>query len=126
MSGFDTVGPDSTTVTWHSGSADNRCATTHPALPAPMIRTSLCNGWSTSNLRLQRPRVPLLHHSSPHAGTVSEVVQALEYQVRHDPQMFGLRLAVVVSAQPVRDTVDHGGDQHDVPKASEHYRSEQR
>src|SRR6185312_12860166 len=124
MSGLDTVGPASTTATWHAGSADNRCATTHPALPAPMIRTSLCNGWLTSDLRLQRPRVPLLHHSAPQAGTVSEVVQALEYQVRHDPKMLGLRLTVVMPAQPVRDAVDHGGDQHDVPEAPEHDRGE--
>ena len=37
-------GPASTTVTRHPGSTESRSATADPALPAPMIRTSLCGG----------------------------------------------------------------------------------
>src|ERR1700732_2794816 len=124
-SGSDTAGPASTTVTRHRSSADNRSATTHPALPAPMIRMSLCNGWLSSNLWLQRPGMPFLNHSGPHPGAVRAIIQPLESHVRHLPQLFGLHVSVVMSAHPVRHAVHHGGDDHDVPEPPEDNREQQ-
>src|SRR3954467_13356483 len=110
-------------VTSHPESAESRSAKTDPALPAPMISTSLRAGGAAGpmgkaasgpDLRLEGADMPFPNHPGPQAGSIGDIVQSLQQQVAD--QSHGLRvvLSVAVPFHPIDDTVDDGSHQHDV------------
>src|ERR1700760_2931338 len=112
--GSEGDGPASTTLTLQAEAREIRSAITDPALPAPMISTSLCKMLLCPNLRLEGADVPLPHHAGPQAGAVGDVVQALQQEVADQTYRLGVVIDVPVSLHPVDNTVDDRRYQDDV------------
>src|SRR3954469_11624090 len=110
-------------VTSHPESAESRSARTEPALPAPMISTSLRprgaagpmgKAASGPDLRLEGADMPFPNYSGPQTGPIGDVVQPLQQQVADQTHGLGVVVSIAVPLHPVHDTVDDRRHQHDV------------